>query len=243
MVRTATVFPSSSHSWRASYVIYLLSIDLDHPFVDHAGCYLRVCPIWCLLQLAVSCSKTRWYCSEVISSLMRPDCQLWAFNAEMTASLGIAPPPRPHSWPTVLVFLFGTSGEAVFEGMPFSPSVTSVHWGQGCPRQCLLAAWTFFVHLQTFLFPRRGPWAWYEMSRGCHILWPHKYHLVFGTSITFSWNFDIVSYTSFHNKFTIWCFSRYWMILNLGSFLLEMGKLLWIRGRHKTIRPKGTLEI
>ena len=57
---------------------------------------------------------------------MRPDCQLRAFNAEVTASHGIAPPPCPHSWPTVLVLLFGTPGRAIFEGVPLSPSVTLV---------------------------------------------------------------------------------------------------------------------
>ena len=44
----------------------------------------------------------------------------------MTASPGIAPPPRPYSWPTVLVLLFGTLGRTVFEGVPLSPSVTLV---------------------------------------------------------------------------------------------------------------------
>ena len=90
---------------------------------------------------------------------MRQDCQLWAFNAEVTASPGIAPPPCSHSWPTVLVLLFGMPGEAVFKGVPLSPSVTLVRRGQGCPWRHLLAAWTFFVHPQTFLPPRRGPWA------------------------------------------------------------------------------------
>ena len=87
---------------------------------------------------------------------MRPDCQLWAFNTEVTASPRIAPPPRPHSWPTVLVFLFGMPGKAVLKDVSLSPSVTSVRRGQGCPRRRLLAAWTFFVHPRTFLLPRRG---------------------------------------------------------------------------------------
>ena len=47
--------------------------------------------------------QPRWYCSGVISSLMRPYRQLWAFNAEVTASPEIAPPPCFHGWPTVLV--------------------------------------------------------------------------------------------------------------------------------------------
>ena len=70
--------------------------------------------------------QTRWYCSGVISSLMRSDCQMWAFNAEVTASPIIAPPPCPYSYSTVLVLLFGTTGRVVFEGVPLSPSVTLV---------------------------------------------------------------------------------------------------------------------
>ena len=53
--------------------------------------------------------QTRWYCSGVISSLMWPNCQLRAFNAEVTASPRIAPPPCLHSCSTVLVLLFGTT--------------------------------------------------------------------------------------------------------------------------------------
>ena len=90
---------------------------------------------------------------------MRPDCQLWAFNAEVTAFPGIAPPPHPHSWSTMVVFLFGMLGEAVLESVPLSPSMTSVCRGQGCPQQRLLADWTLFVHPRTFLLPRRGHWA------------------------------------------------------------------------------------
>ena len=97
---------------------------------------------------------------------MWPDYQLWVFNVEVTASPRIAPPPRPHSWLTVLVLLFGTLGRTVFEGVPLSPSVTLVCQGQGCSRQYILAVWILFVLLQTFLPPRHGPWARYEMGRG-----------------------------------------------------------------------------
>ena len=95
------------------------------------------------LPLSSTCcelQQTRWYCSGVISALMQPNCQLRAFNAEVTASPGIAPPPCPHSWPTVLVLLLGTPGEAVFEGVPLSPSMTLVCRGKDCHRRCLLAA-------------------------------------------------------------------------------------------------------
>ena len=129
-----------------------------------------------LLSSSTCCElqQTRWYCSGAISSLMRPDCQLRAFNAEVTASPRIAPSPRPHSWPTVLVLLFGTPRRTVFEGMPLSPSVALVCRGQDCPRRCLPVAWTFLVHPRMFLLPRRGPWAWYEVGRGCQILRPHN---------------------------------------------------------------------
>ena len=103
--------------------------------------------------------RTRWYCLGVISSLMQPDCQLRAFNAEVTASPRIAPPPRPHSCPTVLVLLFGTIGRAVFEGVLLSLSVTLVGRGKDDPRRCLLATWAFLTHPRMFLLFRCGPWA------------------------------------------------------------------------------------
>ena len=90
---------------------------------------------------------------------MRPDCQLRAFNAEVTASPRIAPPPRPHSCSTVLVLLFGTTGRVVFESALLSPSVTLVGRGQDGPRRRLSAVWAFLIHPQTFLLSRRGPWA------------------------------------------------------------------------------------
>ena len=68
---------------------------------------------------------------------MRLDYQLRVFNAEVTASPGITPPLRPHSWPTMLVLLFGTFGRAVFKGVPLSPFVTLASRGEGCPRRCL----------------------------------------------------------------------------------------------------------
>ena len=80
----------------------------------------------------------------------------------------------PMASPLCESFLLGTPGEAVLKGLPLSPSVTSVRWGQDCPLQRLLAVWTFFVRPRTFLPPRRGPWAWYEMGRGCQTLWPHN---------------------------------------------------------------------
>ena len=97
------------------------------------------------------------------------------FNAEVTTSPGIAPPPCSHGWPTVLVLFFlGMPWEAVFKGMlPFLLMI-SVGRGQDCPRRYLLAVWTLFVHLRVFLPPRHGPWALYEVGRGCWVLWTHN---------------------------------------------------------------------
>ena len=61
MILTTTVFPKSIFSiplsWRVSYVIYLLLVDLGPPFVDYVDRYLSACLICCLLQLSVSCSN------------------------------------------------------------------------------------------------------------------------------------------------------------------------------------------
>ena len=68
----------------------------------------------------------------------------------------------------------GTLQGTAFGGMPLPPSVISACREQDCPRQRLLAVWTFFVHPRTFLPPRHGPRAWYEMGQGCQILWPQN---------------------------------------------------------------------
>ena len=105
---------------------------------------------------------------------MRLDCQLRAFNAEVTASPSIAPPPCLHNCPTVLVLLFMTTGRAIFGGVLLSPSVTLVGRGQDGSRRRLPAAWAFLTHPQTFLLSQHGFWAWYEMGRACQILRPYN---------------------------------------------------------------------
>ena len=59
--------------------------------------HLPPSPTFCELQ------QPRWYYSGVISSLMWSDRQPWAFNTEVTASPGIAPPPCSYGWPTMLI--------------------------------------------------------------------------------------------------------------------------------------------
>ena len=104
---------SPSHwSWQSICWSYKSLLEcLSHPTPSSTCCELQ---------------QTRWYYSGVISLLMWPDYQLQVFNAKVTASPRIAPPSCPHSCPTVLVLLFGTTGRAVFEGVLLSPSVTLV---------------------------------------------------------------------------------------------------------------------
>ena len=73
--------------------------------------------------------QIRWHCSGVIYSLMRPDCQLRAFNAEVTDSFIISPPSCPHSCPPMLVLSFGITGRAALDGVLLFPSMTSVRRG------------------------------------------------------------------------------------------------------------------
>ena len=95
------------------------------------------------LALSTTCcelQQTMWHYSGVIPLLMRPDCQLRAFNAEVTDSFIIAPPPCPHSYPPMLVLSFGTIGRVALDGVLLFPSMTSVCRGQDGPRRCPLVA-------------------------------------------------------------------------------------------------------
>ena len=102
--------------------------------------------------------QPKQHCSGVISSLMWPERLLWAFNADVTVSPWIAPPPSSYVWPTVLVLFLGMLCEAAFNGVPLFPSMISVSQEQDCPQRCFLAIWTFFIRPRAFLLPRRGPW-------------------------------------------------------------------------------------
>ena len=103
----------------------LLLECLSHPTPSSTCCELQ---------------QTRWHYSGVIPSLMRPDCQLWAFIAEVTASPIIAPPPYPRSCPPVLVLLFGTTRRAALEIVLLFPFMTPVHRGRDGLRRCLPTA-------------------------------------------------------------------------------------------------------
>ena len=62
-------------SWRVSYVIYPILVDLGHPFVDHADRYSSACPIYRLPKPSVSCNNQGstaqgsfpHYCGQIVS--------------------------------------------------------------------------------------------------------------------------------------------------------------------------------
>ena len=92
--------------------LYILLLPSSWPSI----CRLRRSPLECLSYPALpsSCCElqwTAWHCSGVIPSLMRPNCQLRAFNAEVTGSSTIALSPCSHSCPPMLVPSFGDNGE------------------------------------------------------------------------------------------------------------------------------------
>ena len=93
---------------------------------------------------------------------------------EVTASLGIASLPCFYGWPTALGISFGMIEETASGSVALSPYMILLSQGQGSPRQYILAVWILFIHSRTFLPPRHGPWARYEMGRGPQILWPHR---------------------------------------------------------------------
>ena len=92
--------------------LYILLLPSSQPSI----CRLRRSPLECLSHPALpsTCCElqwTAWHCSRVIPSLIRPDCQLRAFNAEVTGSSTIALSPCSHSCRPTLVPSFGDDGE------------------------------------------------------------------------------------------------------------------------------------
>ena len=92
--------------------LYILLLPSSWPSI----CQLCRSPLECLFHSALpsACCElqwTVWHCSRVIPSLMRPDCQLQAFNAEVTSSFTIALSPCSHSYTPTLVPSFGDDGE------------------------------------------------------------------------------------------------------------------------------------
>ena len=134
---------------------------LSHPALSSTCCALQ---------------QTRWHYSGVIPSLMRPDCQLQAFNVEVTDSFIIALPQYSHSCPPMLVPSFGMTGRAALDGVllfPFHDTGSPRTW-----RSLAMLPSSFgpsLVITGRFL-PRPGPLGLiFKMGQDTQILWPHKY--------------------------------------------------------------------
>ena len=113
-------------SWPSIYQLLRSPLEcLSHPTFPYTCCELQ----W-----------AAWHCLGIIPSLMRPDCQLRAFNAEETGSCTIALSPCSHSYPSTLVLSFGDDGED-YDGwrIVLSSQDTSCR-GHDVPRRFLLVA-------------------------------------------------------------------------------------------------------
>ena len=104
---SVVIYPPAPSSWPSiCWSCRSLLEYLSHPALSSTCCELQ---------------QIRWHCSGVIPSLMWPDCQLWAFNAEVTNFSKIVLPPCPHSYPPMLVLSFATTGRAALDGVPLFP--------------------------------------------------------------------------------------------------------------------------
>ena len=115
---------------------------------------------------------------------MRPDCQLRAFNAEVTDSFTIAFSPCSHSCPPTLVPSFGNDGEGCCGwciALSFHDTSSPRTW-----RSSVISLSSFGPSLVIIgrFSPRLGSLGLiFEMDRGTLILCPHKTFFFFGYKI------------------------------------------------------------
>ena len=130
-------------------------------------CRLRRSPLECLSHPALpsTCCElqwTAWHCSRVIPSLIRPDCQLRAFNAEVTGSSTIALSPCSHSCRPTLVPSFGDDGEGCGGWrIAFSSQDTNLPrtWRSSVISPSSFGSSSVILGRSP---PRLGPWAYYS---------------------------------------------------------------------------------
>ena len=139
--RTSWCLPNCPPLREISLVIYILQLPSSWPSIYQ----LRRSLLDCLSHPAFpsTCCESQWaawHCLGVISSLMRPDYQLQAFNAEMTGSCTIALSPCSHSCPSTLVPSFGDDGEGCDGWRIVLPSQDTSRRGHDVPRRFLLVA-------------------------------------------------------------------------------------------------------
>ena len=124
-----------------SLVIYILLLPSSWLSI----CRLRRSPLECLSHPALpsTCCELQWaawHYLGVIPSLMRLDCQLRAFNAEVTGSSTIALSPCSHSCSFTLVPSFGDDREGCGGWCIVLSSQDTSCRGHDVPRRFLLVA-------------------------------------------------------------------------------------------------------
>ena len=139
-------------SWPSIYRLCRSPLEcLSHPALPSTCCELQ----W-----------TAWHCLGIIPSLMRLDCQLRAFNAEMISPFTIALLPCSHSCPPTLVPSFGDDGEGC-GGWRIALSSQEISSPRTW-RSLVISPSSFgpsLVILGRFP-PRLGPWAYYSKWAG-----------------------------------------------------------------------------
>ena len=105
------------------------------------------------------------YCPGVTSTSMGLGCQLWVFNAEVTAFPRVAFLPCSYSQLVGLGIPFVIFKGIVLGDMAPSYPVILACRGKGHPRQYILAVWIPFVRPRILLLSRRKPWTWNGMGQ------------------------------------------------------------------------------
>ena len=111
-IELPSVFQISVPFREISLIIYILLLPSSWSSI----CRLYRSPLECLFHPAFpsTCCESQWavwHCLGVIPSLMRPNSQLRAFNAEVTGFSTIILSPCSYRCPSTLVPSFGDNGE------------------------------------------------------------------------------------------------------------------------------------
>ena len=158
------VFPIAVPLFLRSLWLYILLLPSSWPSI----CRLCRLPHECLSHPALSstCCElqwTAWHYLGVIPSIMRLNCQLRAFNVEVTDSFTIARSPCSHSCPPTLVpsFREGCGGWRITLSSQDTSSPRT--W-----RSSAISPSSFGPSLVIFgrFSPRLGPWAYYSKWAG-----------------------------------------------------------------------------
>ena len=97
---------------------------------------------------------------------MRPDCQLRAFNAEMTGSPTIVLLPCSHSYPPTLIPLFGDDGEGFGEWCTALSSQGTSSPRTWCSSAISPSSFGPSLVILGCFPPQLGPWAYYPKWAG-----------------------------------------------------------------------------